>query len=579
MVKNIIFARMFDRKAVPWRTLVLIIVPLALLPLVLCIETKESKCGYVISIMAIYFMTEPLPLAVTALIPVVLFPLLGVLTTAETCTPYMKDTIMMYVGGLTIAAAVEHCNLHKRIALKVLLTIGTGVRWLMLGFMITTMFLSMWISNTATTAMMVPIVEAVMDELRKHAENEKCFRSKDENVVLNIPTQNRKESVNTIAIIPNTLVQSSEDSPTNRKEINYKTLNKALLLSVAYAANCGGTGSLIGSGPNLVLKGFMEDTYPKSIELTFASWLFYNAPAMIVCVILSWIILQIMFVGCCTTTDKDAQNVIKNVIQKSYKELGSISFHEIAVLSLFTILVFLWFLREPQFITGWSSLFPYGSGIRDATPAIAVCLFLFVIPAKPSSMKTSPSLLDWKTAQKKIPWGILLLLGSGFTVAEASKKSGLSTWLGSQLIYLRSLSPQVVLLILVFVTSALTEIVSNMSITTIVLPVINEMAVAISIHPLYFLLPVTIVCSFAFMLPVGNPSNAIIFDSGAMTSFDMMKAGVLLKFLCCAIEFAFINTLGSYLFYFDTFPSWANETRSSIYFSMSTLTNSTSSLS
>ncbi|XP_067120681.1 Na(+)/citrate cotransporter-like [Centruroides vittatus] len=547
----------FLLKTIPWRMLVLI-TPFIFLPLPLLAGTKEAKCGYVIAVMAMYYMTEVLPLTVTALIPVVLFPLLGVLSTPETCTPYMKDTIMMYLGGLTIASAVEHCNLHKRIALKVLLTVGTGVRWLMLGFMITTMFLSMWISNTATTAMMVLIVEAVMAELENYAKNESYHQDKEENSTICIQMQNRNESSITVAI-PNTLNQSSENSIDNNKNMNYETLSKALFLSVAYAANCGGTGSLIGSGPNLVLKGFMEDTYPTSIELTFASWLFYNAPAMIVCVILSWIILQIMFVGCCKITDKAARSIIKNVIQKSYEELGSITFHEIAVLSLFIILVFLWFFRKPQFITGWSYFFPYGSGIRSATPAIAICLFLFVIPSNPRDM-TSPPLLDWKTAQKKIPWGILLLLGSGFAVAEASKKSGLSSWIGSQLSHLNFLSPKLILLILMFIVSILTEVVSNMSITTIVLPVINEMAVAFVIHPLYFLLPVTIVCSFAFMLPVGNPSNAIVFDSSTMTTFDMMKAGFFLNFICCGIEYAFINTLGSYLFNFDTFPSWANVT-------------------
>lgn len=547
-------------KSVSWRTLVLIFVPIVLLPLPLYIGTKESKCGYVIIIMAAYFMTEPIPLAVTALIPVVLFPLLGVLTTAETCSPYMKDTIMMYIGGLTIASAVEHCNLHKRIALKVLLIVGTGVRWLMLGFMITTMFLSMWISNTATTAMMVPIVDAVMDELKKHAKNEKNSQSKEENTAVYI-------QINESIDFPtdNTHVQSSDNKNNkNNKEINHEILSKALLLSIAYAANCGGTGSLIGSGPNLVLKGYMEDIYPASTELTFASWLFYNAPAMVICVILSWIVLQIMFLGCCATTNKASQKAIRSVIHKSYEELGNINFHEIAVFTLFTILVFLWFMREPQFITGWSSLLSYGLNIKDATPAIAICLFLFIIPAKPKSIKTSPPLLDWKTAQKKIPWGILLLLGSGFAVAEAAKKSGLSVWIGHQLIHLRLLSPKVILLILILITSTLTEVVSNMSITTIVLPVINEMAIALSIHPLYFLLPVTIVCSFAFMLPVGNPSNAIIFDNSNMTTFDMIKAGFLLKIVCCGIEFGLINSLGSYLFNFDNFPSWANANQTSI---------------
>lgn len=552
-----------------WRCIVAVLIPVMLLPLLFTVDNKEAKCGYVVLWMAFYFMLEPIPLSVTALIPVVFFPLLGVLTTSEACTPFMKDTIMMYIGGLTLAAAVEHCSLHKRIALKVLLTIGTGARWLMLGFMITTMFLSMWISNTATTAMMVPIVDAVMKELEKEDARRESLKIQDAPIsVIPVPTSERTQEIwktdfkkqQYEITMPPSRGENCQSLKAKLSSGRCKKLREALLLSIAYSANCGGTGTIIGSGPNLVLKGIMEETFPESTELTFASWLLYNTPGMVICVAVSWVGLQFFFLPCCTRDESSTEAAAKKAILKSYQELGNITFHEGGVAILFLLLVALWFLRDPQFIDGWASYITYGKNIRDATPAIGVCLLLFLIPSRPSLTEHSPPLLDWKTAQRKISWGVLLLLGSGFAVSEAAKKSGLSIWLGRQLSYLNFLSPDVIVVILTFLTSALTEVISNMSMATIMLPVISQMAVAIRVHPLFLMLPVTISCSFAMMLPVGNPSNAIVFDASTMTTFDMIKPGFILKILCCSVQLLMIETLGVALFNLKTYPSWANET-------------------
>ncbi|GIY94866.1 hypothetical protein CEXT_424521 [Caerostris extrusa] len=232
--------------------------PFLLLPLALS-PYQESKCAYVILWMAIYWCLEPVHLAVTALLPVVLMPMMGILTGDEVCSSYMKEVLMMFLGGLAVAVAVEHCNLHERLALKVLILLGTDTKWLMLGFMLTTMFLSMWISNTATTAMMVPIVEAVMSEL--------------------------KSSI-------------GRTEPDSGAPMDLNSLNKALLLSIAYSANCGGTGTVTGTSPNMILKGFVEEHYPESWELTFASWMAYNIPGMLICVLISWLVLQITYVPC-----------------------------------------------------------------------------------------------------------------------------------------------------------------------------------------------------------------------------------------------------------------------------------------
>lgn len=541
-----------------WRPILAVLIPLALLPMLLMHDSPETRCGYIVLWMAFYFMLEPVPLAVTALLPVVTFPLFGILSTSEACSPYMKDTIMMYVGGLMMAVAVEHCNLHKRIALKILLLIGTGARWLMLGFMITTMFLSMWISNTATTAMMVPIVDAVLNELEKEEREKEPLRN---DVLLAVPSALSPSvwgvETNKHHYVVNVQMSSTESLTSDK---GYKSLRDALLLSIAYAASCGGTGTVIGSGPNLVLKGLVEELYPNSTELTFASWLMYNAPVMVICVIICWCGLQCYFLPCCAKEDKKTQMAAKNIVLKSYKELGDVTFHETAVAILFIFIVLLWFLRDPQFLDGWSTYLANGRNVRDATPAIGVCILLFIIPSKLSLTKRSPPLLDWRTAQRKIPWGVLLLLGSGFVIADAAKRSHLSAWLSSQLSYLNFLSPDVMVIILTFMASILTEVISNMSMATIMLPVVSEMADAVKVHPLFFMLPVTIGCSFAMVLPVGNPSNAIVFDSSSMSTFDMMKPGIIIKILCCAVELIMIQTLGVYMFNLHQFPDWANHT-------------------
>ncbi|XP_055936368.1 Na(+)/citrate cotransporter-like isoform X2 [Argiope bruennichi] len=540
-----------------WRPVLALLIPLALLPLIILHDSKEARCGYVVLWMAFYFMFEPIPLAVTALLPVATFPVLGILSTTEACTPYMKDTIMMYVGSLTLAVAVEHCDLHKRIALRVLLVIGTGARWLMLGFMMTTMFLSMWISNTATTAMMVPIVDAVLDELEK--EEKKTLKGDGSGISMITIRSNMSSSLWTPESDKNHYKINKQLSNSGTKK-DYRHLRDSLLLSIAYAANCGGTGTVIGSGPNLVFKGLVEELYPESNELTFASWLIYNAPVMVICVFLCWIGLQFFYQPCCPKEDSTTESAARNAVLKSYQELGSITFHEAAVAFLFLLVVLLWFLRDPQFVDGWSTFMTNGKSIKDATPAIAVCILLFIIPSKPSFTEHSPPLLNWRTAQRKIPWGVLLLLGSGFVVADAAKKSHLSVWLSSQLSYLNFLSPAVICIILTFMASILTEVISNMSMATIMLPVVSEMAEAVKVHPFFLMLPVTIGCSFAMILPVGNPSNAIVFDASNMKTFDMMKPGVILKILCCIVELFMIQTLGVALFNLHSFPDWANRT-------------------
>ncbi|KAF8768342.1 Solute carrier family 13 member 2 like protein [Argiope bruennichi] len=451
--------------------------PFLLLPLAIS-PHQESKCAYIILWMAVYWCLEPVHLAVTALLPVVLMPTLGILTGEEVCSNYMKEVLMMFLGGLAVAVAVEHCNLHERLALKVLLLLGTDTKWLMLGFMLTTMFLSMWISNTATTAMMVPIVEAVMMELKSSVQ-----RTTTDSGLL----------------------------------VALNALHKTLLLSIAYSANCGGTGTVTGTSPNMILKGFLEEH----------------------------------------KQDEENKKNIRRVISVRYSELGAITFHEMAVLCCFIVLVFLWVFREPKFMSGWADLFSSDTRKGDAVPVIAILFLLFLIPAEPWRIRDSPALLKWSAVQSKLPWGLVLLLGGGFALAQGTQKSGLSKWLGAQMTQLSFLSPSVMQFLLCAFTAGLTEIISNSTVATILLPVVNQMALTFHIHPLYLMLPVTVASSYAFMLPVATGPNAIVFDSGHMKTVDMVKPGSVMNIICCCVQMFMINTLGTVMFNLNTFPSWA----------------------
>ncbi|XP_076333226.1 Na(+)/citrate cotransporter-like [Tachypleus tridentatus] len=549
-----------------WRLVFGLAVPLLLLPLPLVIGTQVAKCAYVVLLMAAFFVGEPVPICVTALLPVFLFPVFGILSTTEACFPYMKDTMMMFLGGLIVAAAVEECNLHKRIALKILLLLGTTTRWLMLGFMLTTMFLSMWISNTATTAMMVPIVEAVLWELEKDVNRNKDIISCVSDVALQMDIVPTDISHVSLQIKSPKSEKPTKDSDHNSAESRRNTeediniLRKALFLSVAYSANIGGTATQIGTGPNLVMKGLMEEMFPESTEITFATWMMYNVPGMLLGVFITWTFFNVLYIGCRNDDKESTQKAIRHLIEKKYEELGPVKFHEGGVLVLFTILVFLWLFRDPQFIPGWAEALNTGVKIKDATPAIGISFLLFLIPSDPRRIGRCPPLLDWRVAKTKIPWGILLLLGGGFALSEGAKKSGLSDWVGHQLVHLSVLSPEVIIIVLCLMTASITEVVSNMSTSTVILPVVGQLASEIRVNPLFLMIPVTIACSFAFMLPVANPPNAIVFESAGMKTIDMVKPGIFLNIIMCGVDLMMINTLGVTLFNLHTFPNWAELT-------------------
>uniref|UniRef100_A0A672JJG7 Solute carrier family 13 member 2 n=1 Tax=Salarias fasciatus TaxID=181472 RepID=A0A672JJG7_SALFA len=512
--------------------------------------SQEAKCGFAIILMALYWCTECIPLAMTALLPVVLFPMLGIMEASEVCVQYLKDSNMLFFGGLLVAIAVEHWNLHKRIALQVLLIVGVKPSLLMIGFMSTTAFLSMWISNTASTAMMLPIANAVLQQL--------C------------DTEARAEE-------REMGLRAAKDGQDNETEQKYEKLSKGMSLSVCYSASIGGTATLTGTTPNVILKGQIDELFPGNGGIiNFASWFGFAFPNMVLMLALSWLWLQFLYLGfnlkksfgCGTKkeTDQEAFQVIKD----EYKKLGRMTFAEACVLTIFTLLVLLWFTREPGFIPGWATvLFNKDKEfVTDGTVAILMSSLFFCIPSKFPTCRGSAdddddfsTLLNWDIVHEKMPWNILLLLGGGFALAHGSEVSGLSIWLGECLIPLQSIPPFAISILLCLLVAMFTECSSNTATTTLFLPILASMAIAIQIHPMYVMLPCTIAASLAFMLPVATPPNAIAFSYGNLKVIDMAKAGFVLNFVGVLIINLAVNTWGAAMFDLNTFPSWANITK------------------
>jgi len=431
-------------------------------------------------LMAFWWITEAVPLAVTALLPMVLFPVLGIMDGREVAPVYFNHIIFLFLGGFFVALAMERWDLHRRIALKLLLFFGTRPKNLLLGFMTTAAVLSMWISNTATTMVMVPIVLAITLKLEETADP---------------GSSKRKTTV-------------------------------GLLLGVAYGATLGGIATLVGTPPNLALIRIFEMRFPEAPEISFARWMIYALPISFLLLLIVWALLCIFFLRGKST------GMEKEILRKRYEEMGPITYEQKVVLIVFIGLALLWLLRsdlEFGFFTlpGWANLFPYPSYLNDGSVAIAMSILLFMIPARANRGKR---IMDWETT-KRLPWNIVLLFGGGFALAKGFETSGLSQWMGTMLEGSGGLHPLVLIASVCLLITFLTELTSNTATAQILLPIIASLALATNIHPLLLMMPATLSCSLAFMLPVATPPNAIIFGSGKLRVTDMARIGFILNLI------------------------------------------------
>ncbi|MFH1279827.1 MAG: DASS family sodium-coupled anion symporter [Candidatus Eisenbacteria bacterium] len=459
-------------------------------------------------LMATWWITEAVPIPVTALLPVPLFPLLGIEASKDVAPNYMNSSIFLFMGGFILALAIEKWGLHRRIALNVLRVIGVKPRLLVLGFMIATAFLSMWISNTATAMLMLPIGLSVINRLGPELEDPK--RS------------------DRFALV--------------------------LMISIAYAASIGGTATLIGTPPNLAFTRIFAISYPDAPEISFSIWFAMAFPLAAVFLVTAWALLtRVIF-----PVGGGAMGGVRSELSRERRELGPMEREEKSVLVVFVLTALLWIFRADiplggTVLRGWASRLGV-TGVDDATVAMSAAVVLFLIPAR----RGAGRLMDWTTA-RRLPWGILILFGGGFALASGFQASELTEWLGRRFLGLEGTSPHILVLATSTLLTFLTEVTSNTATTQIILPILASASATLRVHPLLLMIPATLSASCAFMLPVATPPNAIVFGSRRVPIQAMVKAGIVMNLAGIVLIFLTVTLLGAFLFGITAGapPEWA----------------------
>ena len=438
-------------------------------------------------LMAIWWATEAIPVAVTALLPLALFPLLGITSFEEAAVPYANKNIYLFLGGFILALGIESSGLHKRIALKMIIAVGSSGASLIGGFMLVAALISMWVMNTSTTLMLLPIGLAV------------CTVMAD-----TIPGLSEKQK---------------------------KDFDTALLLGIAYAATIGGMSTLIGTAPNIVFSSFMQDTY--GVEISMLNWMMLGVPLSAVLLLGAWISLtKYVF-----KINFEASSESKLELKKILDEMGALSKDEIRISIIFGLAVFAWVFRKLLVN------FELFSGLTDAGIAIIAAILIFMTP----SATKKGDLLKWEKS-KDLPWGLLILFGGGLSLAAQISSSGLGIWIGESLIVLSTIPPILLILAVATLIIFLTEITSNVTTTTTFLPVFGGVAIAIGILPVSLTIPVCLAASCAFMLPVATPPNAIVYGSNKFTIATMMRAGIALNIIGILVVTLFSYFLAPLIF-------------------------------
>ncbi|XP_063336526.2 solute carrier family 13 member 1-like [Pelmatolapia mariae] len=563
--------------------LLIILTPLLLLPLPLVIGTKEAECGFVMMLMAIYWVTEVIPLSMTAMLPAILFPLFGIMSSSNVAKEYFNNFHFLLVGVVCLATSIEKWGLHRRVALRLVTLVGVNPAWLLLGFMSGCAFLSMWVQNTSAVTMVMPIVDAVLQQILK--ANEEGYSGEDNPTLeldeINNCTAKNKETLSdsTEPDVPTetfTSVQipaesqpaadeAAENVPTaSCRRRQGRMLCKAMCIGIAYSSSIGGITTLPGTSANLIFSEYLNHVYPDCNSINFANWLLLCLPISVIMLLLTWFWLYWLFIGSdfkflwqCRGEQSDRERAVKKVLEDEYKKLGAISSQEIFTGVVFVVMVLLWLTRSPGFVPGWGSLFPHKSNyITDATVALVLGVLLFFVPAHGPSRKYE-AMISWKEFQASMPWQVALLVGGGFALAKGAEESGLSLWVARLMTPLGDLPVLATVTIACLIVTTLTEVTSNAATITIFLPILSPLAEAIHVNPLYILIPATLCTSFSFLLPVSNPPNAVVYAYGHITIMDMVKAGLGVNTIGVLALLLAIATWGIPLFSLDTYPEWA----------------------
>ena len=478
---------------------------------------EAQKTAAVAVLMICWWISEAVHIGVTGFVPLALFPLLGVASSREVSAHYANHLIFLFVGGFIIAYAMEAWNLHRRIALTTIVRFGSRPRRLVLGFMVTTAALSMWISNTATTMMLLPVAMAVVKQLATSAE-----------------------------------VRDGE-AGLAAERVARDAFGCVLLLGIAYSASIGGIGTIVGSPTNVAFLGFASEALPELPTIGFMQWSIVCLPIVVIFLPLTW--LYLCRFGGSVPLSSIRFSSSQSVVRDELKALGPITLPEKRVLAVASTTGILWIFRAPLelgsfSLPGWSELFPIPGDVHDSTVAMTMALLLFALPSGHREEGRTQRLLGWTGAARGIPWGIVFLIGGGFALAAGITDSGLASWVGSWLGTMRGVPGWVLVAAICALTTAMTETTSNVATVLMLSPAIAAMAGEVGVHPYLLLVPMAVTSSFAFTMPVATPPNAIIFSSGWVTIPQMFRAGVVLDIVGLLVVPISAYAVGARLFGF-----------------------------
>ena len=433
---------------------------------------------------AIWWMTEAIPVPVTSFLPMILYPMTNAVPLRVIAPSYANPIIYIFVGGFILALAMQKWELHKRIALSIISITGTNMRQIIQGFILASAFLSMWISNTATTVMMLPIALSIISQIKEFAR-------------------------------ASTLSQK-----------NIEGFGKALILAIAYSSSIGGIATLVGTPTNLIFADAIEKFY--GITMPFDQWIGIGLPISLVILVSCWLVLSYFAFSLSTEQVEGTTKIIKDELKK----LGKMSFEEKWVMTIFLLVATAWITRRYL-------IAPFYPSVNDTIIAMIGAVSLFLIPSK---NKKGSQIMDWQSAIK-LPWGVILLFGGAFAVAQSFESSKLTLWIGEQLGGLSDIPFWVVLLIVVAVVNFLTEISQNIATCTLMMPILAALSGVLDVHPYGLMVAACIASSCAFMLPVATAPNAVAFGSGYLKMKDMLRAGFLLNVVSIIVVAIFIYFL------------------------------------
>lgn len=488
---------------------------LLLLPAPAGMTAGAQRAAAVCLLMVVLWITEAIPLAATALLPLALFPALRIAPMREAASCYGDSNIFLFMGGFFMAVTMERWGLHRRVALHVIGLLGTSPRRIVLGFMVATALLSMWISNTATAMMMLPIAMAIVQQHRL-------------------------------------LLKTGDEG----SDGNGAGFDQCLMLAIAYSASIGGLGTLIGTPPNIVFAAAFSKLFPEAPEISFVKWMQVGLPLVLVYLPLTWLYLtRVAF-----RVRGAALPLGEETIRDELRKLGRMTRPEALTLLYFALLALGWIFRKDLnlgafTIPGWSNLLGVERQVNDATVAMAVAAALFITPVEP---RRGRFLLDWESAVR-IPWGILILFGGGLALADGFTRTGLAHWIASHLTALQEVPTVLMLALVALMMNFLTEVISNTAVATIFMPILAATAAGMGVNPIALMMVGAISSSLAFMLPVATPPNAVIFGSGCVRLPTMARTGFALNLMGVLLVIVITYTVAVPVFGIDLsgLPGWA----------------------